>query len=264
MALPLYQIDAFTDRPFAGNPAAVVPLDSWIDVARMQAIASENNLSETAFLVPSSAPDSDFDIRWFTPTDEASLCGHATLASAFVLFAERGWQTDVIRFSSASGMLAARRRDDGMIMLDFPARAGRQMPVPDGLEAAIGMPVREFHKAVMNMAVLDDEAAVRRARPDLDYIRHLEGDGLILTGAGADCDCASRYFAPHCGIDEDPVTGAAHCTIIPYWAARLGTASLHARQVSARGGELWCRLAGDRVLISGHAVLYMTAEIREA
>ena len=138
------------------------------------------------------------------------------------------------------------------------------MPVPDGLEAAIGMPAREFHKAVMNMAVLGDEAAVRRARPYLEYIRHPEeGDGLILTGAGAGCDCASRYFAPHCGIDEDSVTGAAHCTIIPYWAARLGTASLHARRVSACGGEFRCRLAGDRVLISGHAVLYMTAGIRE-
>ena len=263
MSLHLYQVDAFTNRLFAGNPAAVVPLSEWLPEDVMCAIAAENNLSETAFFIPAVDSGADFHLRWFTPTVEVDLCGHATLASAFILFTELAWQSDMLRFTTASGLLSARRRDDGMIMLDFPARAGRQMPVPDGLEAAIGMPVREFHKAVMNMAVLDDEAAVRRARPDLDYIRHLEGDGLILTGAGADCDCASRYFAPHCGIDEDPVTGAAHCTIIPYWAARLGTASLHARQVSARGGELWCRLAGDRVLISGHAVLYMTAEIRE-
>ena len=263
MSLPLFQVDAFTDQPYSGNPAAVVPLDSWLDAGRMQAIAAENNLSETAFLVSSSAPDTDFEIRWFTPTSEVSLCGHATLASAFVLFARLGWQKDDIRFSSASGTLATTRRDDGMITLDFPARAGVQMPVPEGLEAAIGMPVLEFRKAVMNMAVLDDEAAVRAAKPDLDYIRHLDGDGLILTGAGLDCDCASRYFAPHCGIDEDPVTGSAHCTITPYWAARLGTDNIHARQVSARGGELWCRLAGERVQISGHAVLYMTGAIQE-
>lgn len=263
MALPLFQVDAFTDQTFAGNPAAVVLLESWIDADRMQDIAAENNLSETAFLVPSSEVDSDFDIRWFTPKAEADLCGHATLASSFVLFNERGWQNDIIRFSSASGDLAATRRGDGMITLDFPARRGKQMPVPDGLEAAIGMPVREFRKAVMNLAILDDEAAVRAVVPDLAYIRHLDGDGLIITGAGADCDCASRYFAPHCGIDEDPVTGAAHCTIIPYWAAQLGKDTLHARQVSARGGELWCQLVDDRVLISGHAVLYMRGIIQE-
>lgn len=263
MALPLFQVDAFTDRLYAGNPAAIVPLSGWLDAARMQAIAAENNLSETAFLVPSSAEDVDFEIRWFTPTSEAGLCGHATLASAFVLFTERGWRGDEVRFSSASGGLAAKRRRNGMIMLDFPVREGVKMPVPEGLEAAIGVPVREFRKAVMNMAVLDDEAAVRAARPDLDYIRHLDGDGLVITGAGVDCDCASRYFAPHCGIDEDPVTGSAHCTITPYWAARLGKDSIHARQVSARGGELWCRRAEDRVLISGHAKLYMTGVIQE-
>lgn len=263
MAQSLFQVDAFTDRPFAGNPAAVVLLDSWLGADKMQAIAAENNLSETAFLGPSSDMDSDYEIRWFTPTTEVELCGHATLASAFVLFTVGEWGEGDICFSSASGRLVAKQQEDGMITLDFPARDGVQMPVPDGLEDAIGMPVRTFHKAVMNMAVLDDEAAVRAAKPDLDYIRHLDGDGLILTGAGADCDCASRYFAPHCGIDEDPVTGAAHCTIIPYWAARLGTDRLHARQVSARGGELWCQLSGNRVLISGYAALYMSGVIQE-
>lgn len=263
MAQSLFQVDAFTDRPFAGNPAAVVLLDSWLGADKMQAIAAENNLSETAFLGLSSDMDSDYEIRWFTPTTEVELCGHATLASAFVLFTVGEWGEGDICFSSASGRLVAKQQEDGKITLDFLARDGVQMPVPDGLEDAIGMPVRAFHKAVMNMAVLDDEAAVRAARPDLDYIRHLDGDGLILTGAGADCDCASRYFAPHCGIDEDPVTGAAHCTIIPYWAARLGTDRLHARQVSARGGELWCQLSGNRVLISGYAALYMSGVIQE-
>lgn len=263
MALKLFQVDAFTDRPFAGNPAAVVPLQSWLDAAQMQAIAAENNLSETAFLVPSAAAETDFEIRWFTPTDEADLCGHATLASAFVMFTRCGWTRDDIRFSSASGDLAARREPGGMITLDFPARAGTPMPVPDGLEDAIGAKLVEFRRAVMNLAVLDSEAAVRAVVPDLAYIRDLEGDGLVITGPGEDSDCASRYFAPHCGIDEDPVTGSAHCTIIPYWAEKLGKDRLHARQVSARGGDLWCRLAGDRVLISGHATLYMTGEILE-
>ncbi|MGC6452333.1 MAG: PhzF family phenazine biosynthesis protein [Candidatus Puniceispirillaceae bacterium] len=263
MALPLYQVDAFTRRPYAGNPAAVMPLERWLEAPLMQAIAAENNLSETAFLVPATQTGADFEIRWFTPSAEADLCGHATLASAFVMFTRRGWDRDEIRFSSASGGLVARRGDDGMITLDFPAREGAPMPVPDGLEAAIGSRVMEFRKAVMNMAVLDSEVAVRAVEPDLGYIRDLDGDGLIITGPGDHCDCASRYFAPHCGIDEDPVTGAAHCTVVPYWAARLGSTSLHARQVSARGGDLWCRLEGDRVLISGHAVLYMTGEILE-
>ena len=268
MVLPLFQVDAFTDRPYAGNPAAVVPLEKWIDAGQMQAIAAENNLSETAFLVPAENTvdgdaGADFEIRWFTPTDEAKLCGHATLASAFVMFTQCGWDGDEIRFSSASGGLAARREADGMITLDFPARGGAPMPVPDGLEEAIGADIREFRAAVMNMAVLDSEAAVRAVAPDLAYIRDLGGDGLIITGPGATCDCASRYFAPHCGIDEDPVTGSAHCTIIPYWAAKLGKDTLHARQVSKRGGDLWCRLAGDRVLISGYATLYMTGEILE-
>ena len=263
MALPLYQVDAFTDRLYAGNPAAVVPLESWLDAETMQAIGAENNLSETAFLVPAENAETDFEIRWFTPAAEVNLCGHATLASAFVLFSQLGWDRDEIRFSSASGGLAARREADGKITLDFPARDGVPMPVPDGLEAAIGAPLVEFRRAVMNLAVLESEAAVRTVVPDLAYIHDLEGDGLVITGPGAGCDCASRYFAPHCGIDEDPVTGSAHCTIIPYWAAKLGKDSLHARQVSARGGDLWCRLAGDRVLISGYATLYMTGEILE-
>jgi len=263
MGLPIYQVDAFTSQLYGGNPAAVVVLDHWCDAPLMQAIASENNLSETAFLVRSSQAEVDFDIRWFTPIAEVPLCGHATLASAFVLFHERGWQREDIRFASASSVLIARREENGLITLNFPACDSIAMPVPEGLEAAIGRPVASFHRAKMNMAVLGSAACVRAATPDLDYIRACEGDGLIITAQGVDSDCVSRYFAPHIGIDEDPVTGAAHCTIIPYWAARLGKQSIHARQVSARGGELWCRLAGDRVLISGQARLYLTGQIHQ-
>ena len=187
MALPLYQVDAFTDRLYAGNPAAVVPLESWLDAETMQAIGAENNLSETAFLVPAENAETDFEIRWFTPAAEVNLCGHATLASAFVLFSQLGWDRDEIRFSSASGGLAARREADGKITLDFPARDGVPMPVPDGLEAAIGAPLVEFRRAVMNLAVLESEAAVRAVTPDLDYIHDLEGDGLVITGPGEGC-----------------------------------------------------------------------------
>ena len=256
MSLHLYQVDAFTNRLFAGNPAAVVPLLEWLPEDVMCAIAAENNLSETAFFIPAVDSGADFHLRWFTPTVEVDLCGHATLASAFVLFTELAWQSEMLRFTTASGLLSARRRDDGMITLDFPARPGHEMEVPEGLESAIGQPVVDFRRAVMNMAVLQDESAVRAVEPDLDYIRHLEGDGLIITAPGDSCDCVSRYFAPNSGIDEDPVTGSAHCTVAPYWAEKLGKASLAARQVSKRGGDVDCALADDRVLISGHACLY--------
>ena len=261
MSLHLYQVDAFTNRLFAGNPAAVVPLSEWLPEDVMCAIAAENNLSETAFFIPAVDSGSDFHLRWFTPTVEVDLCGHATLASAFVLFTELAWQSDMLRFTTASGLLSARCRDDGMITLDFPACPGREMDVPEGLEFAIGQPVVDFRRAVMNMAVLQDESAVRAVKPDLDYIRHLEGDGLIITAPGDSCDCVSRYFAPNSGIDEDPVTGSAHCAIAPYWAEKLGKTSLTARQVSKRGGDVYCEVVDDRVLISGHACLYSKGQL---
>ena len=261
MSIQLFHVDAFTDRLFGGNPAAVVPLSDWLPDEVMCAIAAENNLSETAFFIPAADSGADFHLRWFTPTVEVDLCGHATLASAFVLFTALGWQADKLRFASASGTLTAIPAEDGMITLDFPARAGAGMPAPDGLVAAIGQPVIGFRRAVMNMAILESEAAVRMAQPDLDYIRQLDGDGLIITAAGDSCDCASRYFAPNSGIDEDPVTGSAHCTIAPYWAEQLGKTVLAARQVSKRGGDIRCELAGDRVLISGHACLYSSGQL---
>ncbi|MBU74274.1 MAG: isomerase [Rhodospirillaceae bacterium] len=261
MSLYLYQVDAFTDRLFGGNPAAVVPLSKWLSDEVMCAIAAENNLSETAFFIPDVDSSADFHLRWFTPTVEVDLCGHATLASAFVLFTELAWQSDMLRFTTASGPLSARRWDDGMITLDFPARPGREMDVPEGLAVAIGNPIIDFRRAVMNMAVLQDESAVCAVKPDLDYIRHLEGDGLIITAAGDSCDCVSRYFAPKSGIDEDPVTGSAHCTIAPYWAEKLGKPSLTARQLSKRGGDVYCEFTEDRVLISGHACLYSIGQL---
>ena len=261
MSLHLYQVDAFANRLFGGNPAAVVPLSEWLPDHVMCAISAENNLSETAFFVPAIDDGADFHLRWFTPTVEVDLCGHATLASAFVLFSELAWQSDLLRFTTASGLLSVRRRDDGMITLDLPALSGHEMDVPEGLESAIGQHVVDFRRAVMDMAVLQDESAVCGVKPDLDYLRSLEGDGLIITSAGDSCDCVSRYFAPNSGVDEDPVTGSAHCTIAPYWAEKLGKTSLIARQVSKRGGDVYCELVDDRVLISGHACLYFKGQL---
>lgn len=259
--LNIYQLDAFTDRPFAGNPAAVIPLDAWLPDAVLQAIALENNLPETAYFVPETpGSDADFHIRWFTPTMEVDLCGHATLASGAALYDLLGWDRDSVTFRAKAGRLSVARRD-GMMQLDFPARPAREARLPDGFVEAVGVRPAAFLRAVANMAVLESEAAVWAAKPDLEFVKAMEGDGLILTAPGAASECASRYFAPHAGIPEDPVTGSAHCTIVPYWATRLGRDDIHARQVSARGGDLYCRMSGDRVLIAGHAALYMTGRI---
>lgn len=263
-SLPIYQVDAFAEAPFAGNPAAVMPLEGWLPDDVLQNIAMENNLSETAFFVATpDDPDADYHLRWFTPAVEVDLCGHATLASAATLFDKLGYGKDVIRFRSQSGQLVATAQGD-RVELDFPARPGTATRVPDGLAEALGgvEPVG-FLRASKNMAVLESEAAVRAISPDFDYISAMDGDGLILTAPGAEDggDVASRYFAPHAGIDEDPVTGSAHCTIVPYWAERLGKLHLHCRQVSARGGDLYCELAGDRVRIAGEARFYMEGRI---
>lgn len=257
MELTIYQVDAFTDRVFAGNPAAVVPLTEWLPDADLQAMALENNLAETAYFVPTpNDPGHDFHLRWFTPKIEVDLCGHATLATAAVLYRELGWAEDEIRFKAMAGDLIVRKRRD-MFELDFPARPPVAEPPPEGFAEALGAQPLEFYKAKKFMAVLEDEAAVRAVQPDLDFIAGMPGDGLIVTGKGDSVDCASRYFAPHAGIAEDPVTGSAHCTIVPYWAEKLGRKELHARQISARGGDLYCTLVDDRVLIAGQAVLYM-------
>ena len=249
--IPLYQLDAFTDKPFAGNPAAVCPLDEWLADDVLQAIALENNLSETAFVV---AEGDGFRLRWFTPACEVELCGHATLATAALYLEHLEPTRTKMVFETRSGTLTVKR-DEAMLAMDFPALPATEVPIPEGFVEAIGIRPLHFFRATKNMAVLDDERAVRSLRPDLDYIKNMDGMGLIVTATGKDSDCASRYFAPQAGIDEDPVTGSAHCTIVPYWADRLGKSDIHARQVSARGGDLFCSMAGSRVILRGQARL---------
>lgn len=263
MELSIYTVDAFTTDVFAGNPAAVVPLKEWLPDALMQKIGLENNLSETAFFVPlPDDPDHDFEIRWFTPKIEVPLCGHATLASAWVLFNRLGWDGDGLRLRSRhSGTLNVSRLDGGRLELDFPAQPPVEVTEPEGLADALGVTPLAVMESARYFVVLEDEATVRAVTPDLHYIANTLKKSLIITAPGDDCDCASRMFAPAGGIDEDPVTGSAHCAITPYWTERLGKPAIHARQVSTRGGDLYCRMDGDRVRIAGDAVLYMQGRI---
>jgi len=257
MKLPLYHVDAFASEVFCGNPAAVCPLDTWLPDATLQNIAAENNLSETAFTVRRG---NDFDLRWFTPTMEVDLCGHATLAAAFVLFMENGVEASSIRFHSRSGWLAVSC-DAGLLTLDFPSLPATSCKASESLARGLGAKPREILKARDYLAVFNSEAEVRGLKPDFGALRSLDCLGVIATARGGDCDFVSRFFAPAAGIDEDPVTGSAHCTLIPYWAEQLGKTKLLARQVSARGGELVCEHVGDRVRIGGRAVLFSRGEI---
>jgi PhzF family phenazine biosynthesis protein len=260
MRIPIHQVDAFTARRFAGNPAAVCLLEQWLPDATLQAIAAENNVAETAFV--RRLGDAHFDLRWFTPAIEVDLCGHATLASAFVLRRVGLAKGDELRFATREAGELIVRVDGDLLELDFPARAASEVAMIDGLDAALGgVTVRSLLRARKHMAVLDDEAAVLAVRPDLAFVKAMDGDGLIVTAPGREVDFVSRYFAPHAGIDEDPVTGSAHCTLVPYWASRLGRDTLQARQVSPRGGELRCRLVGDRVRMAGHCAPYLVGEI---
>jgi PhzF family phenazine biosynthesis protein len=257
--IPIYQIDAFADATFAGNPAAVCPLDAWLDDERLQAIAAENNLSETAFIV--ARDDGDFDLRWFTPVAEVELCGHATLASGFLILTRLQPDRESVGFHTLSGRLEVAR-DGGRLAMDFPATPAQPVAAPDGLGLALGREADEVWATDNKyMAVFGDEGAVRGLAPDMAAILALGRNGVIVTALGHECDFVSRFFAPALGIPEDPVTGAAHCVLVPYWAERLGIEELHARQVSARGGELFCRLKGDRVRLSGEAVLYLEGKI---
>jgi PhzF family phenazine biosynthesis protein len=255
MELQLYQVDAFTSAVFGGNPAAVCPLSEWLPDDVLQKIARENNLSETAFLVPEQ---DGHRIRWFTPTVEVDLCGHATLASAHVLFHRAAENTDKLRFLSQSGELLVRR-DGGRIQLDFPARRSARCEVPTGLLEALEGPAPVEVLGPKWLIVYEDEAAVRAVRPDFEALSSF--DNVIVTAPGSDVDFVSRFFAPSCGVNEDPVTGSAHCTSVPYWAKRLGKPKVSARQVSQRGGELFCEDQGDRVLIAGDSVLYLEGRI---
>ncbi len=258
MKLPIYQVDAFASRAFTGNPAAVVPLQSWLADDVMQGIALENNLSETAFLVPD---DGGFEIRWFTPQTEVDLCGHATLASGHVLFDCLGFEEPVIRFASRSGPLAVSRDGDRLV-LDFPAQPPVACDTPDAIVRAFGQEPQACLEADDCLVVFERESQVRAANPDMNALLELDFRGVAITSRGTGCDFVCRFFAPAVGIPEDPVTGSAYTQLVPYWAGVLGRKTFHARQLSARGGELHCELSGDRVKIAGYATMYLEGTIQ--
>lgn len=268
--LTLYQIDAFTNELFKGNPAAVVPLGAWLNDELMQQIAAENNLAETAFFVP--AGQAQYQIRWFTPTCEVPLCGHATLASAFVLFNELGFSGDEVVFNSKSGELTVTRAGE-LLRLNFPQIPSEEVPdekIPAGLALGLGVPVTQL-RAVKSkgdpvyLVVLDSVQQVRDLAPDMNVLASLHPYSVLVSAAteqDSDYDCESRFFLPSYGIDEDPVTGMAHCILAPYWCQQLGKQAITAYQASARGGVMQCELLGvDRVLLSGHAKKYLAGQI---
>jgi predicted PhzF superfamily epimerase YddE/YHI9 len=257
MELPLFQVDAFTDKLFSGNPAAICPLEAWLPDATLQAIASENNLSETAFFVRNSHR---FQLRWFTPGCEVDLCGHATLASAYVLFHELNEPGDTLRFETKSGELVVRRDGDRLAM-DFPARPPQVIQPDPRLVTALGGSPSEILAARDYLVRYRTADEVRELAPDMELLKKIDRFAFIVTAPGGDCDFVSRFFAPAKGVPEDPVTGSAHCTLIPYWARELHKTTLHARQIGRRGGELFCKLMGDRVEIAGRAKLFLRGRI---
>lgn len=261
MPLPLFHVDAFTNEPFKGNPAVVCPLPVWLDDEVLQSVAAENNLSETAYFVREG---DDYRLRWFTPRCEVTLCGHATLASGFVLFTILETQRKSVRFTTRSGVLSVGREGD-LFCLDFPALAPWACPDPpaaliEGLNAAAS-DVSVLQIKDNYFVVYEGEDDVRAVDPNLSLLEELHPSGVAVTAPGKDADFVSRYFAPSYGIPEDPVTGSTHCSLTPYWARRLGKNRLSAHQVSERGGELWCELAGDRVKIGGKAVLTLQGSL---
>lgn len=257
MQLEFHQIDAFTDRPFRGNPAVVYRLDAWLEDELMQRIAAEHNQAETAFTVREG---SGWRIRWFTPACEVPLCGHATLATAHALFELYGEAGERLQFSCLSGDLSVGR-EAGRLVLDFPAMWLQPADMAAEVAVILGQPVQAVQVGKELLALLESEQAVRDCQPDLAALAKLPGLGVIVTATGCEHDFVSRYFAPGIGIDEDPVTGSTHCILAPYWAERLGKAELSAYQCSARGGELHCRLQGERVKIAGQAVLVASGKL---
>ena len=255
--IAIEQLAAFAEAPFQGNPAAVCCLDAWLPDQLMQAIATENNLSETAFLVGAGGR---YQLRWFTPSCEVDLCGHATLAAAAVVF-RREPQRDILLFQSRSGPLSVHR-DGDRITLDFPVQRAQPCLPPAGLHEAIGATPQSCLQGVDLIAVFADEDTIRTLQPDPERVAALPGRGLIATAPGKHVDIVSRFFAPGCGIPEDPVTGSAHCSLTPYWCETLGKTVLNARQLSARGGSLRCMLQGERVLISGRVIPYLSGTIQ--
>ncbi len=260
MRLPIYQVDAFTSAVFAGNPAAVCPLERWLPEATMQAIAAENNLAETAFFVPRAGAPSDYDLRWFTPTVEIDLCGHATLASGHVVFTKLEPGRDDVTFHTRSCPLTVCRHGPPLA-IDSRSRPPKRVEANPALAEALGAAPLEVWSTRDLMAVFADEESVRQITPSFDRILSLGVHAIIVTAPGREADFVSRFFAPSEGVPEDPVTGSAHCTLIPYWSRRLGKTSLRARQVSPRGGELECEDRGERVRIAGRAVQYLEGTI---
>jgi PhzF family phenazine biosynthesis protein len=255
--IPYFEVDAFASQLFRGNPAGVCPFPKWLDDKLMQDIAAENNFAETAFFIPRGE---DYELRWFTPTLEMDLCGHATLASAFIIFTELGFRGDVVRFHTKSGELKVSRSGE-VLTLDFPSRPPKPCAVPEALTQGLGKKPVEILKARDYFALFANAEDVQSLQPDFGLLGTLD-EKVIVTAPGVGCDFVSRFFAPTAGVNEDPVTGSAHCTLIPYWAERLGKKKLFARQLSKRGGELFCEDVGDRVHIGGKAVLYLRGEIQ--
>lgn len=258
MKLTIYQIDAFAEKVFEGNPAAVIPLEYWLPDNLMQQIAMENNLSETAFFVPT---ENGFHIRWFTPLAEVNLCGHATLASAHVLFNHINYSENEIQFQSRSGILKVKKENE-LIVLDFPASPVKGIEIPEEVASAFQIqPVACFKGRDDYMLVFENEEQVALLKPDFQQLVRAKTRGVICTSKSETYDFVSRFFAPAVGVNEDPVTGSAHTMLIPYWAGVFGKNELTAKQVSARGGVVHCKNCGDRVEIGGKAVTYLTGEI---
>ena len=257
MELTLYHIDAFANKPFEGNPAAICPLQTWLPDKVMQSIAEENNLSETAFFV---STENGFHIRWFTPTTEVDLCGHATLASAYVLFKILGYNKDEIKFTSKSGLLTVKQKNEWFVM-DFPAQPPVSCGIPKEIPKAFGSRPIDCLKSEDYMVVFRSEEEIFAALPDMERLKQLDLRGVIITAGSRRYDFVSRFFAPNYGISEDPVTGSAFTQLAPYWSKKLGKTKLNAKQVSSRGGEVKCELHGDRVLIAGKAVKYLEGKI---
>jgi PhzF family phenazine biosynthesis protein len=260
MKIPLFYIDAFSSEVFKGNPAAVCLLDTWLPDEVLQSIAKEHNLSETAFVVREDKEV--FQLKWFTPKQEVELCGHATLASAHVLFSIYNFGNKPIQFKTKSGILPVKRLSDEKIALDFPMYKTEQYKAPSLLTEALGKPFTEVYETPNRLLVVyDNEKDISNLAPDFTKLIQLAPRGIIVTAPGKESDFVSRYFAPKVGINEDPVTGSAHCSLVPYWSKRLKKMALHAIQLSDRTGELWCQLADDRVIISGYAITYMQGTI---
>lgn len=258
MKLQIFQADAFAANLFKGNPAAVVPLKQWLSDELMQQIALENNLSETAFFIPEG---DHFHIRWFTPKAEVRLCGHATLATAHVIFNELGFQGEQIKFNSKSGILTVKKVGD-KLQLDFPADFAQAVePVPVFAEAFGTHPLATFKGRTDYLLLFDSEETIQKFQPDISLLLSTNARGIMVTAKGNEVDFVSRFFAPAVGVNEDPVTGSAHTTLIPFWANRLNKSEMTALQLSARGGQLWSTLSGDRVLIAGKVVTYLRGEI---